>query len=275
MTAVSVLLAEVRAAGVRLGLDGGKLRIKVPGDVLTTAQRERLVEHRTEIAALLAEPENAVSPVIYLQPPLEDAVPHPPPAEPMLEDVDRLQRIVGSAGRLGGLSTRLDYARPPHRWGDFTDALREWDWRARMDAVDERAAIAEVDGGLNRDAAERLAQQEVTSAPAGDDVTSWRAWMRSRLPVWRERGLSAREAALLVWAEAESAWHLRHLPPPDPDRCAGCGEWMLDGPGMRLLDGAVIHFGNPDRLDCLLIYGETWRAAASAGLVALGLRKPA
>lgn len=99
--------------------------------------------------------------------------------------------------------------------------------------------------------------------------------MHSRLPVWRARGLSAREAARLVWAEAESAWHLRHHPAADPDRCAGCGEWMLDGPGMRLLDGAVIHFGNPDRLDCLLLYGETWRGAASAGLVALGLRKPA
>jgi hypothetical protein len=44
---------------------------------------------------------------------------------------------------------------------------------------------------------------------------------------------------------------------------------------LRLLDGAVIHFGNPDRFDCLIIYGETWRAAASAGLVTLGLRKPA
>src|SRR5690348_12969087 len=69
---------------------------------------------------------------------------------------------------------------------------------------DERAAIAEIDGGLDRAAAERLARKEVTSGPAGDDVTDWRTWMRSRLPVWRERGLSAREAARLVWAEAES-----------------------------------------------------------------------
>ena len=49
---------------------------------------------------------------------------------------------------------------------------------------------------------------------------------------------------------------------------------MLDGPGMSFEDGAVVHFGNPDRLDCLLLYGETWRGAASAGLVAFGLRKP-
>jgi hypothetical protein len=77
-----------------------------------------------------------------------------------------------------------------------------------------------------------------------------------------------------VWAEAESAWYLRHHPPPDPDRCAGCGEWLLDGPGMRFDDGTVVHFGNPARLDCLILYGEAWRGAASAALVKLGLRKP-
>jgi hypothetical protein len=142
-------------------------------------------------------------------------------------------------------------------------------------AFGERVAIAEVDGGLDRETAERLAWQEVTSGPVGDDVTAWRSWMRSRLPVWQARGLPAREAALVIWAEAESAWHLRHPSPVDPDRCAGCGEWMLDGPGIPLIDGAVIHFGNPDRLDCLILHGETWRSAASAALVTLGLRKPA
>jgi hypothetical protein len=49
---------------------------------------------------------------------------------------------------------------------------------------------------------------------------------------------------------------------------------MLDGPGMRMPDGAVIHFGNPDRLNCLILYGEAWRGAASAALVALGLKSP-
>jgi hypothetical protein len=56
MTAALVLLAEVRAAGVQLGLEGGKLLIEVPRGALTAAQRERLVEHRVEIAALLTEP---------------------------------------------------------------------------------------------------------------------------------------------------------------------------------------------------------------------------
>jgi hypothetical protein len=61
-----------------------------------------------------------------------------------------IEDIAGSANRLAGLSVRLDYARPPHRWDDFTDVFRERDWRARMDALrEERAAIAEFDGGLS------------------------------------------------------------------------------------------------------------------------------
>ena len=44
---------------------------------------------------------------------------------------------------------------------------------------------------------------------------------------------------------------------------------MLDGPGMRLLDGAVVHVGNPGEFDCLILYGQKWRGAASAALVLL------
>jgi hypothetical protein len=99
--------------------------------------------------------------------------------------------------------------------------------------------------------------------------------MRSRILVWRVRGLTTAEAARSVWSEAENEWHRRHGATPDPDRCAGCGEWMLDGPGIRLPDSAVVHFGNPDRLDCLLLYGDAWRGTASAALMALGLTKPA
>jgi hypothetical protein len=219
MSAAPDLLTEVRAAGVQLWLDDGKLRIKVPRGALTTVQRDLLTARRAEIAALLAEPAN------------DRDVSRDVPADDLPPDL--------------------------------------------QSAFDERAAIAELDGGLDREAAERLARQEVTSGPVGNDVTSWRSWMRSRLPVWQARGLSTREAARVIWAEAESAWHLRHPPPVDPDRCAGCGEWMLDGPGMSLLDGAVIHFGNPDRFDCMILHGETWRGAASTALVALGLRKPA
>jgi hypothetical protein len=141
-------------------------------------------------------------------------------------------------------------------------------------AFQERAAIAEVEGGLDREAAERLAWDEVNAGPLGDTLQDWRAWMNYRLRAWMARRLSPAEAMRSVWAEAETKWYGRHGAPPDLDRCAGCGEWMLDGPGMRFDDGTVVHFGNPERFDCLIIYGEAWRAAASTGLVALGLRKP-
>jgi hypothetical protein len=99
--------------------------------------------------------------------------------------------------------------------------------------------------------------------------------MNCRIPVWLARGLSRAEALRSVWAEAEYLWHCRHGAAPNANRCAGCGKWMLDGPGIRFKDGAVVHFGNPNRLDCLILYGQEWRGAASAGLVALGLKRPA
>src|SRR5688572_6512836 len=58
MTVASVLLAEVRAAGVQLALDGGVLRVRVPKGALTAEQRAQLTWYRAEIAALLAEPAN-------------------------------------------------------------------------------------------------------------------------------------------------------------------------------------------------------------------------
>jgi hypothetical protein len=142
-------------------------------------------------------------------------------------------------------------------------------------AFEERAAIADVDGGLDRAAAERLAWDEVNAGPIGDTLPAWRAWMNYRIRAWMARRLSRAEAMHSVWAEAEYLWHCRHGTPADPDRCAGCGEWMLDGPGIRFMDRAVVHFGNPDWLDCLILYGQAWRGAASAGLVALGLKQPA
>jgi hypothetical protein len=100
------------------------------------SQGETLVSVPVEVvASTKIVPPHAVSPVTYLQPPLEDTAPRPPPVESMIEDISRLQRIVGSTSHLAGLSARLDYARPPHRWGDFTDASRERTWRARMSAL--------------------------------------------------------------------------------------------------------------------------------------------
>jgi pentose-5-phosphate-3-epimerase len=104
VSGAAVLLAEIRATGVDVGLADGVLRVRAPKGMLTVVQRERLVEHHAEIITLLAEPAND--------------------GETLADDL------------------------PPDLQAVF----------------DERAAIVEVDGGLNRDAAERLARQEVTSA---------------------------------------------------------------------------------------------------------------
>jgi hypothetical protein len=107
------------------------------------------------------------------------------------------------------------------------------------------------------------------TGPAGNDPAAWLAWMRSRIAVWQARGRSGAEVSQIVWSEAECAWSLRHHPVADPNRCAGCGRWMLDAPGMTMLGGAVVHVGGPVQLDCLIVYGEQWRQAASGALVAL------
>jgi hypothetical protein len=65
----------------------------------------------------------------------------PPAAEPG-EDLDQQQHIVAFADRLADLSSRLDYACPPHRWGDVADVTREQAWRARMTALHEMPMAA-------------------------------------------------------------------------------------------------------------------------------------
>jgi hypothetical protein len=110
-------------------------------------------------------------------------------------------------------------------------------------------------------------REKIDPGPADDDPAAWVTWMRSRIPIWLARGRSGAEVSQNVWSEAENAWHLRHHRPADPNRCAGCGRWMLDSPGMTLPDGAVVHIGDPAQFDCLIIYGAHWRQAASAALV--------
>jgi hypothetical protein len=108
-------------------------------------------------------------------------------------------------------------------------------------------------------------REKIGAGPADDDPAAWLAWMRSRIAVWQARGRSGAEVSHSVWSEAESAWHLRHHPTADPNRCAGCGRRMLDAPGMSLPDGEVVHVG----FDCLIAYGVQWRQAASDALVSL------
>jgi hypothetical protein len=118
-------------------------------------------------------------------------------------------------------------------------------------------------------AAERLAKVRVTDSPAGDDLPAWQDWMRRRYAYRRRCGFLRAEALRIAWREAEWEWHKRHDPPPDPDRCAGCGKRLAAGTGERQIDGAVVHGG-----DCRAVYDEQYRGAASVALMAMGLTRP-
>jgi hypothetical protein len=144
------------------------------------------------------------------------------------------------------------------------------------EVVADLKTVFTVDGPARHAAAERLAKAKgAADVPAGDDLPTWHAWMTSRYADWRRRGFSQAEARRIAWGEAEWKWHLRNGPPPDPDRCAGCGERIMAGDGMPLLDGAVVHIGDPEHVECLAIYGAQYRSAASVALMDLGLRRPA
>jgi hypothetical protein len=138
------------------------------------------------------------------------------------------------------------------------------DLKAIFGNDDEAAAAAE----------QRLAKVRATDSPVGDDLPAWQAWMRPRYAYRLRRGYSRAEAWRIVWGDAEVEWHKRHGARPDPDRCAGCGERLMPGEGRRLPDGAVVHGGDPEKVECLAVYGAQWRGAASVALMAMGLTRP-
>jgi hypothetical protein len=161
---------------------------------------------------------------------------------------------------LSQVSPDLDFDTEPHV---PVDAL----------VADLKAIFAD-DGPASHAAAERLAKVRATDSPAGDDLPAWRVWMRPRYAYRLRRGFSRAEAWRIVWGEAEWEWHRRHGAVPGPDRCAGCGERLAAGEGLRLPDGAVVHVGDPEVIECPAVYGAQWRGAASVRLMALGLTRP-
>jgi hypothetical protein len=140
------------------------------------------------------------------------------------------------------------------------------------DVVADLQAVFGDDGPAREAAAERLARARGVDGPDGDDYQAWREWIIGRYRAWRTRGYLRIEALGMAWGEAECEWNLRHAK-PDPDHCAGCGERVTPGTGDRQIDGAVVHIGDPEHVDCLAIYGAQWRGAASAGLMAMGLMR--
>jgi hypothetical protein len=139
--------------------------------------------------------------------------------------------------------------------------------------VADLQAVFAGNGSATEAAAERLAEARVAEGPIGDGLAAWQAWMNRRY-AYRRCRFSRAEALNIVWGEAECEWHRRHGLVPDSDHCAGCGERLPDGTGMQQIDGAFVHVGDPEKVECLAVYDAQWRGAASVGLMALGLTRP-
>jgi hypothetical protein len=94
----------------------------------------------------------------------------------------------------------------------------------------------------------------------------WRRWFSLLVEQKKELGHPPAFAARLAYGEALTVWHLHHGDRPDPPCCAGCGDPVAN-PVHTLPDGALICPAD----DCLIAYGEKWRAAAASALAALGV----
>jgi hypothetical protein len=182
-------------------------------------------------------------------------------------------RPIGTIGTIGtGVSAETDPAILPDVPPDPNPSAAS---PVSVEALraDLKAAFAD-DGPASHAATERLAKVTVTDSPAGDDRPALREWMTGRYVYRLRRGFSRAEAWRIVWGEAEDEWHQRHGAVPEPDRCAGCGERLMPGEGLELPDGAVVHLGDPEVVECPAVYGAQWRGSASVALMRLGLMRP-
>jgi hypothetical protein len=110
------------------------------------------------------------------------------------------------------------------------------------------------------------------TGPDGDTVEAWRAWLRTKVRDCQRSGRSLPVSIQIAWGLGLSEHHKRHGAPHPAGRCAGCGA-RIDI-GERMLDGALLHVGGEQGLDCLITYGDRWRSEARAGLITLGLNPP-
>ncbi len=119
--------------------------------------------------------------------------------------------------------------------------------------------------------------------PPSAESDEWRALYRERLAHWRAirrdcitghtLRYSESEAVSLAWGELECRWHRRNRKRPTPDLCAGCERQIeSSAPSLTLSGGHRVHVSAG--FTCVIAYGQSWRSAATAALIRLGLTPP-
>jgi hypothetical protein len=118
-----------------------------------------------------------------------------------------------------------------------------------------------------------LAQSKAEILTALAEAMSWRARHREAVANWSTLH-PMNEAANLAWGEMQVRWHRLHGVRIPEWQCAGCREPIGGLAALGLADGNRVHFDAAHGFDCLLSFGERWRAEAMAGLRVLGLDPP-
>jgi hypothetical protein len=122
---------------------------------------------------------------------------------------------------------------------------------------------------------EALNHREPRFESAVGDTEHDAAWWRREYHVRTARRSigkrSCEEAEELAWGDVQIQWHTLHGRKCPTGFCAGCDEPIGGGPLFDMGDGNRVHF---DNRDCLILYGDRWRADATRGLLAMGLSPP-
>ena len=189
---------------------------------------------------------------------------------------DLLAEIHRSGGnlRLVGCD-RLKLVAPKALLPELTDRVRAAKpmlLAALADTASQVSTAQEGGGGvLNPRRNTATVQHRTAWSPSERVIPDWRARHREAV-AYRSALHPTDEAARLAWGEMQLRWHQLHGRRVPEWQCAGCGEPIGGLAALALTDGNRVHL---NKLDCLLSYGEYWRAAATCALMALGLHPPA
>jgi hypothetical protein len=129
-------------------------------------------------------------------------------------------------------------------------------------AAEEIYADSETNAGVAR-------RREAAAWTASD----WRDFFEERA-AFRQYDASCNraEAERLAWSELQNRWHFDHGARAPRDLCAGCRRPIGNELVIDMVDGNRVHDGVDH--PCLIQHGSRWRAAATRGLLEMGLKQP-
>ena len=118
-----------------------------------------------------------------------------------------------------------------------------------------------------------LHKAEVLAAlsPGAVEARRWSEQYTARTLEWSRGKRTWQEARRLAWGDMQNEWHFANGRRCAAWQCAGCGRPLGGLEALNLPDGNRVHF---EPIDCLITFGNRWRAEADAALVALGLEMP-